>query len=93
MNGMHRPAHLPTTGEVFVDDRGDARTLRVSWHTEAGVVVLSLWRGGTCAGTFRLGVADVPPLIALLRQGVDAAYDEARWSFLDGLGAADEVAG
>lgn len=93
MDGMHRPTHLPTAGEVFVDDRGDARTLRVSWHTEAGVVVLSLWRGGTCAGTFRLGVEDVPALIALLSQGLDAAYDEARLSFLDGFGAADEVAG
>jgi hypothetical protein len=93
MEGMHHATHLPTAGEVFVDDRGDARTLRVSWHTEAGVVVLSLWRGGTCAGTFRLGVQDVPAMIALLSQGLDAAYDDARLSFLDDLGSAGEVAG
>ena len=32
-------------GRVFLDARGGDRALRVSWHHEAGVVVLSLWRG------------------------------------------------
>lgn len=75
---MQPTAHLPVSGEVFLDDRGGARALRVSWHPEAGVVVLSLWRGGTCAGTFRMAVEDVPVMIELLREGLDTAYDEAR---------------
>jgi hypothetical protein len=75
---MQPVSPLPSTGEVFLDDRGDSRALRVSWHSEAGVVVLSLWREGTCAGTFRLAIDDVPELIGLLRRGVEAAYEHTR---------------
>ncbi len=69
---------LPSSGEVFLDARGADRVLRVSWHTEAGVVVLSLWREGTCAGSFRLDIEDVPELVALLRDGLQGAYDKHR---------------
>ena len=41
-------------------------------------MVLSLWRDNVCAGTFRLAADEVPDLIALLRQGLDQAYDTAR---------------
>ena len=33
---------------------GNGRALRLTWHHEADVVVLSLWRDDICAGTFRL---------------------------------------
>lgn len=89
---MHTATHLPATGEVFLDARGDRRTLRVSWHREAGVVVLSLWREGVCAGTFRLAVDEVPALIEMLRAGLDQAYDGARESFLAGFGVSVEDA-
>jgi hypothetical protein len=36
-------------------------------------VVLSLWRGGTCTGTFRIPVADVPGLVAALQDGLAGA--------------------
>jgi hypothetical protein len=62
---------LPASGEVFLDTRGAGRALRVSWHREADVVVLSLWSAGTCTGTFRLPVEDVPDLIETLREGLD----------------------
>jgi hypothetical protein len=75
---MQRLSHLPSTGEVFLDERGQGRSLRVSWHTEIGVVVLSLWREGVCAGTFRLPVAEVPDLIEVLRGGLSRAYDDSR---------------
>jgi hypothetical protein len=71
-------APLPVTGEVFIDARGDARALRVTWHHESGLVVLSLWREATCAATFRLAVEDVPELVAVLREGLAAAYDHQR---------------
>ena len=57
---------LPPTGSILLDARGDDRALRVSWHDEAGVVVLSLWRDNVCTGTFRLAAADVPDLIDTL---------------------------
>jgi hypothetical protein len=68
----------PRTGSVFLDPRGEDRTLRVTWHQDSQLVVLSLWRDNVCAGTFRLAADEVPDLIALLRQGLDEAYDAAR---------------
>ena len=68
---------LPAAGEIFLDARGGDRALRVSWHHESDLVVLSLWRDNLCAGSFRLGVDEVPDLIALLRAGLDTAYDVA----------------
>lgn len=52
--------------------------MRVTWHHEQQVVVLSLWRDNVCAGTFRLGADEVPDLITALRRGLDDAYDTAR---------------
>ncbi len=60
---------LPSAGEAFLDARGSGRALRVSWHSEAGLVVLSLWQAGTCTGSFRLPVEDVPDLLDALRAG------------------------
>jgi hypothetical protein len=68
----------PRTGAVFLDPRGEDRSLRVTWHQESQLVVLSLWRDNVCAGTFRLDADEVPDLIALLRRGLDQAYDTAR---------------
>ena len=79
---MFAASPLPATGEVFLDARGTGRVLRVSWHTEAGLVVLSLWKGGTCAGSFRLDIEDVPDLVDVLRAGLQGAYDQHR-SLLD----------
>ena len=69
---------LPSAGEVFLDQRGGERALRVSWHAEVDLVVLSLWQGGTCTGTFRLPVEDVPELIGALRGMLVTAYDAHR---------------
>jgi len=65
---------LPETGSIFLDARGGDRALRVSWHPEAGVVVLSLWRDDVCAGSFRLAVDEVPEMIDVLRSALDRAY-------------------
>jgi len=69
---------LPPTGSVLVDARGGDRSLRVTWHHESQVVVLSLWRANVCTGTFRLDIDEVPEVIAMLRAGLDQAYDAAR---------------
>jgi hypothetical protein len=59
---------------ALLDARGSDRALRVSWHHDAGVVVLSLWRADTCTGTFRLLAEDVPGLLAALSSGLAAGY-------------------
>lgn len=69
---------LPATGEIFLDARGADRALRVSWHYDTDLVVLSLWRDNVCTGSFRLAVDEVPELIEMLRAGLDAAYTVAR---------------
>lgn len=61
---------FPTTGEVLVDERGESRFMRIAWHAEAGVVVVSLWQRDRCTGTFRLPVAEVPRLVQTLVDGL-----------------------
>lgn len=68
---------LPQLGSIYLDARGAERALRVSWHHDSGLVVLSLWRDNVCAGSFRLAVDEVPDLIDMLRKGLDVAYDAA----------------
>jgi hypothetical protein len=55
---------LPARRDVFLDERGAG--LRVTWHPEHDVVVLSVWHEDRCAGTFRMPVQDVPRLSGLL---------------------------
>jgi hypothetical protein len=66
--GEVRP--IPRLGGVFRDARGHGRTLRVSWHIEDGLVVLSLWDGPRCTGTVRLAARDVPELVDALAAGL-----------------------
>jgi hypothetical protein len=74
MKPMARILALPSRGDVFVDARGEDRALRVSWHHEDSVVVLSLWRDDTCTGTFRVAAQDVPALIDALVRGLATGY-------------------
>ena len=74
---MPKARPLPEQGSIFLDARGGHRALRVSWHLDNGLVVLSLWRENVCSGSFRLAVDDVPEMIASLRSGLDAAYEVA----------------
>ena len=57
---------MPTVGDIFHDVRGDDRTMRVSYHQDRGVVVVSLWAGTVCRGSFRLATEDLGRLAALL---------------------------
>ena len=51
-------APLPRLGEIFFDVRGSSRSMRLSWYSNTGVAVFSIWQGGTCTGTFRLAAAN-----------------------------------
>ena len=63
---------------VFLDGRGDDRALRMSWHSEADLVVLSMWRDNVCVGSFRLAADEVPAMIAFLSSGLAATYADHR---------------
>ncbi|HVA59719.1 MAG TPA: hypothetical protein VNG13_04170 [Mycobacteriales bacterium] len=63
---MPTVAPLPASGAVFPDVRGADRSLRVSWHTEVGLVVLSFWQAGTCVASARLAPADAARLVGAL---------------------------
>ena len=68
---------LPELGSIFLDARGGDRALRVSWHSEADLVVLSIWRDNVCTASFRLSIDEVPELIEMLRVGLGRAYRHA----------------
>jgi hypothetical protein len=74
--GEVRP--IPRLGGVVADARGEGRALRVSWHAEDGIVVLSLWDGARCTGTVRVRAGEVPALIGALAAGLDPATTERR---------------
>ena len=61
---------LPNRGEVFLDPRGEGRSLRVSWHRDRSTLVLSLWQLGQCRATFRLATEEVPDLVRALVAGL-----------------------
>jgi len=72
------PAPLPRLGEVFFDLRSTSRSLRISWYADTGVAVLSIWQGGTCTGSFRLPMSDLPRMIDALQRGPDGHPASAR---------------
>jgi len=67
---MARVVAFPRGGDVFRDCRGSDRALRVSWHADDGIVVLSIWRDDHCVATARVAGQDVPDLIQTLVQGL-----------------------
>ncbi len=79
-------APLPRLGEVYFDVRGESRSMRLSWYADTGVAVFSIWQGGTCTGTFRLPIADLPRMVEALQRG---PHGDARGS-RDARGAAEQ---
>lgn len=75
---MAKGAPVPAAASIFLDARGADRALRVSWHTEADLVVLSMWRENVCVGSFRLAIDEVPVMIGFLSAGLGSAYAGAR---------------
>jgi hypothetical protein len=61
--------------DIFLDERGAG--LRVSWHPERDLVVLSVWQDDSCVGTFRMSVQDVPRLSGLLAAALGDWVDQA----------------
>ena len=74
---MAKGVPVPAAASVFIDARGAERALRLSWHTEADLVVLSMWRDNVCVGSFRLAIDEVPDLIGFLSAGLGSSYAAA----------------
>jgi len=62
----------------LVDERTPVRRLQAAWHPERGLVVLSLWQGDRCTGTFRLPIEDAGELVHFLVGAMDAAIPGPR---------------
>ncbi|MEU1878378.1 hypothetical protein ABZ470_13800 [Streptosporangium sp. NPDC020072] len=77
---MSEVVPLPSFGEVFFDERGQERVLRVTWHE--GTLVLSLWRGEMCTASFRMPMNDVGRLVDTLDEG----FVEAGGQYPDEVG-------
>ncbi|WP_433240206.1 hypothetical protein ACQPYK_34055 [Streptosporangium sp. CA-135522] len=77
---MSEVVPLPSFGEVFFDERGQERVLRVTWHE--GTLVLSLWRGEMCSASFRMPMQDVGRLVDTLDEG----FVEAGGQYPDEVG-------
>jgi hypothetical protein len=66
---------LSSRRDLFLDERGTG--LRVSWHPERDLVVLSVWQDDSCVGTFRMSVQDIPRLSGLLAAALGDWVDQA----------------
>ncbi|MDP9866811.1 MULTISPECIES: hypothetical protein [Streptosporangium] len=84
---MSEVVPLPSFGEVFFDERGQERVLRVTWHE--GTLVLSLWRGEMCSASFRMPMQDVGRLVDTLDEG----FVEAGGQYPDEVGEQHPPAG
>lgn len=61
---------LPVQGAMLADQRGGGRWMRATWHGEADVMVLSLWRDTGCVGTIRLERTQIAELVTALVDGL-----------------------
>ncbi len=60
---------LPDRRSEFIVD-GDHSELRATWHLDAGLVVISLWRGDTCVATSRLTPSEAARLGGFITTGL-----------------------
>ncbi|HEU4910408.1 MAG TPA: hypothetical protein VFV76_00785 [Actinomycetes bacterium] len=64
------PVAATASGVVLADARGGGRAMRVTWHHEVDLVVLSVWKDETCVATVRVTRDDVPALVNALVSGL-----------------------
>ncbi len=63
---------VPSIGDYVVGRDAAGRVLRITSHPELDRVVLSVWQEGRCLATVRLAGEDVPALVDILLDAVDA---------------------
>jgi hypothetical protein len=68
---------LPFDNRVwFSDARSPVRRMAVSAHPDVGILVLSLWQGDRCTGTFRLPMREGARVVSTLAHGMAAGLRE-----------------
>lgn len=70
---MPLEGHLYGERVWFYDARGHVRRMGVSTHPADSTIVISLWQGDTCTGTFRVPAKDAARLISTLAYGMTEA--------------------
>lgn len=90
-SSVENSSALSARRDMFLDERGTG--LRVTWHPERDLVVLSVWHGDSCVGTFRMPVQDVPRLSGLLAAALGDWVDQSGDPPPGGSGAAGTAAG
>lgn len=73
---MEQVTPLPNKGSVFFDERDEGRSLRLAYHRDSSVFVISLWRFDRCLGTFRLPAEDAPTFVKELVQSLADQTDQ-----------------
>jgi hypothetical protein len=67
------PAASGPSAAWFADDRGVERRLKVTWHPQRRMFVLSVWHRDTCTATFRLPLGEALRLVSTLVEGLGRA--------------------
>jgi len=75
---MSTVRRLPARRDLFLDQRGADRGLRVTSHPDEGVVVISLWHEDRCTASFRLPVSDCARMIGVLAAGLGDQVPDQR---------------
>src|ERR1039458_2537650 len=70
--------HLYGERVWFYDARGHVRRMGVSTHPADSTIVISLWQGDICTGTFRMPAKDAARLISSLAYGMTEAIPGQR---------------
>jgi hypothetical protein len=70
--------HLYGERVWFYDARGHVRRMGVSTHPADSTIVISLWQGDICTGTFRMPAKDAARLISTLAYGMTEAIPSQR---------------
>ena len=68
--------HLYGERVWFYDTRGQVRRMGISGHPADSTMVISLWQGDVCTGTFRLPATDAARLISTLAYGMSESISD-----------------
>jgi hypothetical protein len=67
-------SELPQRRELFVDENGTG--MRVTWHAERRLFVLSVWQDDTCVGAIRLDAYDSARLVGMLTRALASSVGD-----------------
>jgi hypothetical protein len=68
--------HLYGERVWFSDTRSPVRRMGISTHPVDSTIVISLWQGDICTGTFRLPAKDAASVISTLAHGMAESVPE-----------------